>query len=62
VVPPDELRDPLKEFDAVCERELKKLERVKMGGMAAIALRKAMKRIRAEVDQMIVRYNTREDV
>jgi ParB-like nuclease domain len=47
VVPPPELRDPLKEFDAVVERELVRLDGVRMGRPAAAALRRVCVRLRA---------------
>ncbi|OLL29501.1 hypothetical protein BTH42_22485 [Burkholderia sp. SRS-W-2-2016] len=52
-LPPAELRDPLKEFDAVVERELDKLERVTFGRPAAYALRRACNRLRTAVADLL---------
>lgn len=52
-VPPPELRDPLKEFDAVLDHELNKLERMTFGKPAAAALRKVARRLRAAVADLL---------
>ena len=53
VVPPPELRDPLKEFDAVVERELDRLEGVQMGRIAALALRRCCAKLRTAFAELL---------